>query len=971
MPKPPQIIRFRHRRRAAGQRNPIARLGFGLGLIVSLSVVAVVMAGLAGYAILTADLPSLEIIPVLLEPPDGAWLQPTRLYDRTGTQVIWTVQNPAAADRRYLAVTGDGGEDAFSQSLVEATTASIDPTYWENPGYSLDGWREGAHPTLAQRLVSDLLLNDEPPSLRRNFRERLLAGQLISRYGHAKVLEWYLNSAWYGPSIYGADAAARVYLGKSAVELSVAEAALITAAAETPAINPLDAPQNILDRQKQLIAQLLIQGLITAEQARQALLENLELSTPSEQNPTLLAFANLVIEQVRTQIPGVLIERGGLRIVTSMDYALQLQAQCTLETQVKRLQGQFEELLTADGKPCDAARLLPTLTINLNEVPPGLGANVVVLDPGTGQVLALVGQALPGLDPAHQPGEPAGTLLTPFIYLSAFVRGFNPATLIWDVPQVSQPSDATGNAGRLEDFPGLSVDYHGPARLRTALANDYVGAAVQLAERIGVENVWKTALQFGMVSLGELSSGSNMVESYFNSPVTLLESVHAFSVFANLGMQAGQSLSENSSNIGVGILSPVAVIRVEDSNGQIMVDWSSPQIRPIVSPQLAYLITNVLSDESARWPSLGHPNPLEIGRPAGTRLGRSLDGRQAWMVGFTTQVVVGVWMGTAQPEVAETPPLASAAVWNAIIKYISLTQPIEGWSLPPGITNLEVCDPSGLLPTVVCPSVINEIFQQGSEPTQEDNLYQLMHVNRETGQLATVFTPPELVDQRVYLVVPTWAAPWAEQAGLPVPPVGYDPIYFPQTESSDVHLTGPAMFAHVRRQVTLYGSADDGNFAYYRLQVGQGLYPQNWFLIGEDVNEPVRDDVLGVWDTQGLQGLYVIQLLVVDENQRVQNSILQVTVDNTPPQVKILDPTDGQQLDSLNSGNILIQAQASDDLVLARVEFYLDETLVLTLWQPPLAGLCQAEVGEHTLLVRAFDLAGNTSEQSIRFRVQP
>ena len=972
MPTPSLIVKFRQQRREGLRRTPGARLGITLGVVSSLFIMLAVYAGILTYAHLTSDLPSLESIPARLEPPNGTWLQPTRLYDRTGMHIILILQHPAAEGWRYLSVSGGSTQpDSFADSLVQATIAALDPAFWQHPGFSWRDLTELDPQSLAQRLVLDLLLSDEPPSLRRTLRLRLLAGQLISRYGHARVLEWYLNSTCYGPLVYGADAASRAYFGKSAADLSLAEAAWLVAVAETPQIDPMAAPSAALQRQQQIITQMHTQGMITAQQADQAAGQRLSFRSVVDQDGPFTAFSRLVLEQIQQALPSLPLERGGLNITTTIDFDLQLQAACAMETQLKRLQGDSAEVLTAIGSSCEAARLLPTLNLDGSLLNQDLAASLVVLDPETGQVLALIGQDSPGLDPAHLPGQPAGTLLTPFIYLSAFVRGFSPATLIWEVPGEASLSSVVLGPTHLEDSTELKWTYHGPVRLRTALANDYLAAAAQMYQRVGADNAWQTAWQFGLNSLGERPSGSGTFEEFLEEEVTLLESVHAFSVFSNLGTQTGQKLSLDSASAAVADLSPVAVLRIEDSTGNMLLDWSRPQERPIVSPQMAYLVNHVLTDEVARWTSLGHPNPLEIGRPAGARLATSLDNTQSITVGYIPQRVVGVWFGSAGSGDQPVPALSSAALWHAVIKSAAQSLLVEDWDAPSGVTRLAVCDPSGLLPTQACPLVVDEVFLAGNEPSQLDNLYQVLRINRESGLLATVFTPTELVEQHVYLVVPEWAEPWAEQAGLLVPPQGYDPIYLAEQGSTSVSLTSPAMFAHVRGQVELRGSAAGPNFDYYRLQVGQGLNPTRWLLVGEDEQQPVTNGRLGVWDTRGLQGLYVVQLSVVRTDSRVDSIVLQVTVDNSPPTVTIMDPSAAEQFQGQVGENILLQAAGMDDLVLERLEFYLDGELFLTLWQPPYAAIWPSTPGEHTFLVRAYDLAGNHSEQELQFSVQP
>lgn len=971
MPAPSLIVKFRLERRDKHRGKSGGKLGLVMGIISSLLIMLGVFIGVAAYEYITNDLPSIEIIPAQLDPVGGAWLQPTRLYDRSGEFVILTLQHPDAEGWRYLNISIDGvqQEDTFTENLVQATIAAIDPTYWNNPGSSWYSIGKSDQRTLVQRLVNDLLLVNEAPSLRRDIRERLLARQLISRYGHVRVLEWYLNTSRYGTMIYGADAASRVYFGKSAAELSLAESAWLTAAGKTPEIDPIAASHVVREHQKQIISEMLIQGYITAEEASQATGQELLFRQSIDQIGIFLVFANLVIEQIGDALPTIPFERGGFRIITTLDYDLQMQAACALESQLKRLGGDSGEVLTADGGPCEAARLIPTIPSQDADFLPGLAASLVVLDPATSQVLAMVGKTLPGEDPAQVPDQSAGTLLSPFIYLSAFVRGFSPATLIWEVPQADRIPGNALSSGEIEVHAEQEWEYHGPVRLRTAFANDYLAAAAQIFQRVGFENVWQTANQFGMVSLGESGPETGTFEEYLAHEITLLESVHAYAVFSNLGIQTGQKLSQDGKNSPAENLSPVAVLRVENMAGQVQLDWSRTLERPIVSPQLAYLVTDVLSDEVARWSSLGHPNPLEIGRPAGARLATSLDGSQSWTVGYIPQLVVGAWMGSLEPEKQVVPQLASAALWNGVIKFASRPLPAQDWEMPVGVRYVAVCDPSGLLPTQICPSVVDEVFLAGNEPSQMDSLYQVLRINHETGRLATVFTPYELVEDKVFLVVPDWAEHWAEGAGLPVPPQDYDPIYLAQGGSADVRLTAPAMFSHVRGIVELQGSATGSDFSYYRIQVGQGLYPVEWLLIGEDQRQPVSDGKLGDWDTRGLQGLFVVQLSVVHSDQRVERVILQVTVDNTPPELTIMDPTTGEQFMPDAGDRILLQVTASDDLVLGRLEFYLDDELYLTLWQPPFAGMWPATPGMHTLLVRAYDLAGNSSEKQLTFEV--
>jgi hypothetical protein len=177
------------------------------------------------------------------------------------------------------------------------------------------------------------------------------------------------------------------------------------------------------------------------------------------------------------------------------------------------------------------------------------------------------------------------------------------------------------------------------------------------------------------------------------------------------------------------------------------------------------------------------------------------------------------------------------------------------------------------------------------------------------------------------------------------------------------------MFAYVHGKVEITGSAEGDGFSSYRLQVGQGLNPRMWLQIGPDVGSPVNDGGLGVWDTQGLSGLYALQLQVIHRDQRVETALVQVTVDNQPPEITILYPKDAQEVPK-STGDLILQARVSDDLALKDVEFNVDNVLISTLTQAPFAVAWEPRSGTHTLRIRAADQAGNSSETTINFSIK-
>lgn len=829
------ILRQRRGRRLARLRKQESRSlkgVLGIGLSLSLLLSGLILAAAFAYAGLTRDLPPVEELPRLLNPPDGLLLRPTRLYDRSGTHLLKTF-GVDDSPRRYAPLDASAPQHippALSQDVV----ALIDPQFWKHPGYTLEGWQDpGLHPTLAQKLVSDLLLYDEKPSLRRALRERLLAAQVTRRFGRDQVLEWYLNSADFGRYAFGVQAAAELYFGRPASELSPAECALLTAVIQSPGQNPLDAPQAAIQRAHEVIADLQEQGQISEEAALE--MQNVPLHfqpVPALRETPAEAFLNLALAQAQTRFSRERIERGGLTIYTTLDSDLQQQVECLIVLFARRMAGEPDP-----EEQCRDARYLAAL-------PPGAlvpdgSASAIVLDPVTGQVLAAAGETLNGQETALLAAHQPGSMLTPFIYLTGFTRGMGPASLVWDIP----------GAADVENFDGR---YHGPVRLRSALANDYPVPAEAVRQQMGAENVDRIAASFGLDADG---------------PLHLLELGGAYGAFGTQGVYYGQEIGT--------AFGPAAILRMEAVDGGYWMDWSAPQARAIVTPGLAYLVTNVLSDEPARWPSLGNPNVLEIGRPAGVKLGRTADGMDTWAVGYSPRRSVAVWVGTRSGGPLST--RLAGTLWSALMQSASEDLPRDGWMIPQGVSVKDVCDPSGLLPTEDCPNIVSEVFLQGNEPTHMDTLFRSYEVNRETGALATVFTPEQFVEKRVYMIVPPEARAWALGVGVPSPPVSYDAIQPPRV-NPDVKISAPALFAEVGGVVQIVGSAAGEGFDHYRIQVGKGLNPQAWIQVGEDRSTPVVDGVLIEWDTRGLDGLYAVQLVVVHADQRVETAVTQVTV---------------------------------------------------------------------------------------------
>ena len=951
------LVKRRRSRRADSHSRVPRTFQTGGSILIGLLLGLLGLAAAGGVVLLanlTAGLPPVDSLPALLDHQTGSLLEPTRLYDRTGSTVLYTLGN-SAIPRRGLALDVVNGE-AFSPELVKTIVALVEPEFNHNSALRISDLADAQPQTFAEKLVTDLLLDGSPGSgLYASLRVRLLANQAIARYGRSQILEWYLNSAYFGHLAYGADSAAWLYLGKPASQLDLAESALLGAVLQAPALNPLDAPRAAREGQQTILKQLHRQGVITTTEYQTALAADLsfQAAPPAVETPAR-AFSEMVLAQLKGELGKNRLERGGLRIITSLDADLQAQAVCTLQIQLSRLAGEFAQSGFAQSEACPAADLLPALPVHTSAAS-NAQASVVVLDPASGQVLALVGDSGLQTEEIGLRPHPAGSLQTPFLALAGFARGLSPASLVWDIPT----EDTLAEAVLTEAAQDSTGGYHGPVRLRTALANDYLTPLTEELLQLEGDTLTLTLHNLGMHGF----SLPEDIETTFigGIPLNPLDVAQAYSVFATLGQLNG------SSQPGSDAIQPQLVTQVTDSSGQPVELAQVSQSKTVVSAELAYLVQDVLADESARWPSLGSPNPLEIGRPAGAKLGSANEGHSAWAAGYTRQTLVVVWLGTPTSSPVPLDGLPGAGIWRALLQYASQGQPALTWEAPAGISSVAVCDPSGLLPGAACPNVVDEVFLEGSQPTSADTLYRELSINRETGRLATVFTPPELVEKQTFLIVPPAAQAWAQSAGLPVSPQEYDNVQLPAINPL-VNLTAPAQFSFVRGQVPLTGTAAGEGFSSYTIQVGQGINPTEWVTLQEPVTDPVTNNRLALWDTSGLNGLYILRLQAVRTDQRVEAALVQVSVDNEAPQVRIPYPREGQVVEN----PVTLQADVQDAVGIEWVEWWLDGRKLDARSAEPYVLMARMEEGEHHLQVRAYDLAGGRADsQVVGFTVAP
>jgi 1A family penicillin-binding protein len=904
------------RRQKKNNSGLLLRLLIGAVTIVLFAVTLLGLLGIgtvAGvYAYYAKDLPD----PGRIETEQEEF-ETTKIYDRTGQVLLYEIFDPRLGDRTLVPI------DQIPLYLRQATVAIEDKSFYENPGfdirgfarafyyYTLRGGRVQGGSTITMQLIKNVLIPVEERYkvlYSRKIKEFILALEVSRRYSKDQILEWYLNSNFYGNLAYGVDAAAKVYFDKPVQELDLAECAMLAAVPQYPGLNPIDAPEEARQRQHLVLDAMMRQGYITAEEAVAAKYQKLDIKAREERYDIIAPHFSIYVRKRLEEMFGPeLVYRGGLRVYTTLDLEMQNQAQEIARKWIAELQAQKQNVSNAA---------------------------VVVINPRTGEILVMMGsldywdEKIDGQVNVALANRQPGSAFKPFTYVTAFSQGYTAATMIMDVrtafPDPPYPPYVPENYDR---------KYHGPKRIRQTLACSYNMPAVKVLDMVGVKNVLNTAHRMGITTLNEEYYGLSLTLG--GGEVKLLDMTYAFSVFANGGTMAGLPVQEQ--RLGYRELDPVAILRVEDRDGNVIWQYTAPETREVLSPQLAYLINDIMSDNNARAPMFGYESPLKLSRPAAVKTGTTNDFRDAWTVGYTPQIVTGVWAGNSNNEPMErvAGSRGAAPIWHDFMEKVLEGMPVENFVRPPGLEEVEVCSVSGMLPTEHCPHKVKEIFIEGTAPTTYCNVHQVFRVNRETGKLATVYTPPELVDEVVYEIYPPEAADWVREQGIPQPPTQYDTAYGPSPASGDVAITSPTPYAYLRGTIPIIGNAKAHNFQLYRLEYGQGLNPSAWIQIGGDHYNQVANGPLEYWDVSGLDGLYTLHLSVVDGGGNYRWATTQVTVDNTPPAVKLIYPYNGHTYVMENDEYVNIQADAVDNFSMDRVEFYLDDHLLSFSTVPP------------------------------------
>lgn len=919
-----KVMITRRRRRRAREQKPKIFLYF-LSLIVVVVVLVVgawltslmvsVGSAYAMYESFAQQLPD----PTSIETEQEDF-ETTKIYDRTGQVLLYEVFDPLWGDRNYVQL------NEIPEFCRESTIVLEDKTFYSNVGFdpegigrafvqNLQGERIQGGSSITQQLIKNILIDEEERlqrSYTRKLKEVILAVEITRRFEKDQILEWYFNTNSYFNLAYGIDAAARVYFDKPASALSEAECAMLAPIPQYPYLNPIDSPEEAKKRQRITLNRMVEEGAITQEEADALFAQEIQVKNVQERFDIVAPHFAIYARNELQRTPGRYniesleqIYRGGLKVYTSLDLDLNEKAQEIAAQQVKELQ-------EGDHNASNAC--------------------VVSIRPKTGEILAMVGSIdywdeendgnvnVCTADPGRQPGSS----FKPFSYLTLFSQGvYNAATMVMDVRQ-SFPDDP--NPPYVPE--NYDREYHGPVRLRNALANSYNIPAVWVLHKAGVKNVINTAHRMGITTLNADYYG--LALTLGGGEVKPIDMAYAYSVLANLGTMAGQPVPEIERRSGHRTLDPVAILRIEDRDENIIYEYKEPATEQVVDPALAYLVTNILSDNQARTPAFGPNSMLKRDfedRPIAAKTGTTNNFRDNWTVGFTPQLATTVWVGNNNnEEMKDVTGLSGAApIWHDVMLYYHQDKPVEIWQRPRGLVDVQVDAVSGLLPTDKTQRAVYEIFLEGTEPTQKDTVHQVFRVNRENGKLATVYTPPELVEERVYEIYPPVANDWVKENDIPQPPTEYDDSTGPALNLGPVAIINPRPYEYVKGGVVISGNAQIDGFQLYRLEYGSGLNPTEWRQLGGDHTNPVQGAPLEFWDTIAEEeGLYTLQLTVVRGDQSVERKSVQVTVDNTPPEVEVINPEPERVYVLEDDEWINFQLDALDNFSMDRVEYYMN-----------------------------------------------
>ncbi|HET9468535.1 MAG TPA: PBP1A family penicillin-binding protein [Vicinamibacterales bacterium] len=597
----------------------------------------------------------------------------------------------------------------MSQHLRDAVIAVEDARFYEHDG--IDGIRvvgavltdikerraaEGAS-TITQQLARISFLSRDK-TLRRKVREAILAQRIEKLYTKDEILEIYLNKVYFGDGLYGAEAAARGYFGKSASELTVAEAALLAGVIKAPsAANPANNLERATQRRNVVLRLMHEHGFIDQAAHDKAAAEAVTLrDNLRKEDPTGLHFKEIIRRQLIEQFGKEAIYQGRLRVYTTIDPDMQKAAEVAVVSSLRDIESRLGRV--SPRRKGSAAAQTPREPLQ---------ASLIALDPATGEVRAIVGgrdTESVGLNRALQSKRQPGSAFKPFVYAAAIENGYSPATVI---DRLNEPIDTYQGAWLPEDEHSTAASM----TLRTALRTSSNRAAVRMLETVGIERAVSYAKNLGVGTVPNVPS-----LALGSGEVTLASMTAAYAAFAN-----GGSVRE-----------PVFIKRVEDQDGTIVFQRES-RPRRVITETTAFLMSTMLADVVDAG-TANRARSLGFRLPAAGKTGTTNDFVDAWFVGFTPHLVAGVWVGFDTPKTIIKNGFAgqlAVPMWANFMKIATKDDDASWFQPPRDVVAVEVCRLSGSRPGAGCRNaasvsptgeityksmVYTDYFVRGSEP---------------------------------------------------------------------------------------------------------------------------------------------------------------------------------------------------------------------------------------------------------------
>ncbi len=570
-------------------------------------------------------------------------VESTKIYDRTGTVLLYEI---GEVRRTKVSL------QEIAPLMRDATVVTEDRNFYHHRGLNFRGIARALFAnirgkplqggsSITQQLVKNAILSPER-TLTRKIREAILALWIERRFTKEEILGMYLNEISYGANASGVEAAARTYFGTSAKDLSLAQAALLAALPKAPTYySPYGSrTDELFARQGRILDALAKEGYATPEQVADA--KRVKLTFTKRRDaiaaPHFVFYVREILEQ---EYGETIVQQGGLTVRTTLDATMQKAAEEAVAQQAPK-----------------------NLKYNARN------AALVALNPRNGDILAMVGSVDyfntendGNVNVAIRPRSP-GSSFKPIVYAQAFRKGYTPDTILADVPidfGTEKKSYRPGN---------FDLKTNGPITIRSALARSLNIPAVQALYLAGLKDTLALARDMGFTTLTDPDRyGLSLVLG--GGEVRLLDEVSAYGIFATEGIRYPHR----------------AVLKVEDPTGRTLFDAAAnaPAERPVLEPEIARLVTSILSDNTARAPTFGTQSPLQLGeRPVAAKTGTAQEFRDGWTVGYTPSLVTGVWAGNNDntPMKREPGVYTAAPIWNAFMRKVLAGTPTEQFTRP-------------------------------------------------------------------------------------------------------------------------------------------------------------------------------------------------------------------------------------------------------------------------------------------------